>query len=295
MKYPYLKRLSSFNYLVPKTIDEAVSLLSQHDGQSKVIAGGTDLLLKMKKREVTPQYLVGLKNIPGLDHIDYDKAQGLRFGPLVTIHAVETSLLIRDNFPILCQAASTIGSAQVQNLGTVVGNLCSAVPSADMAPGLIVLGANMKIANIKGERTIAVEDFFAGPSESVLAHDELVVEVQVPSPPPHSGMIYLKHTIRAAMELAIVGVATLITLKDGVCSEAKIALGAVAPTPIRATEAESVLRGKPFSAKLVRQAAEAASKEARPISDFRASAEYRKEMVRVLTQRALNQAKQQAR
>ncbi len=295
MKYPYVKRLPRFEYLAPRTLDEAISLLSQHDGEARVTAGGTDLMNKMKRREETPQYLVGLKNIPGLDYIDYDEAQGLRFGPLVTIHAVETSPLIRDRFPVLSQAASTMASAQIRNLGTVVGNLCSAVPSADMAPGLVVLGAKLKTASIKGERTIAVEDFFTGPEESVLARDELVVEVQVPSPPPHSGMGYIKHTVRAAMELAIVGVAALVTLQDGVCREVKIALGAVAPIPIRATRAESVLKGKLFSAELVKQAAETAVEEARPISDIRASAEYRKEMVRVLTQRVLNQAREQIR
>lgn len=290
MKYPYLKRLPKFEYLAPGAVDEAISLVSQHKEEGRIIAGGTDLLLKMKRREEAPQYLISLRNIPGLDYIDYNEAQGLRFGPLVTIHALETSPLVRDRFPILAQAASTIGSAQVRNLGTVVGNLCSAVPSADMAPGLIALGANLKIANIKGGRTIAVEDFFAGPSESVLGHGELVVEVQVPNPPPHSGMVYIKHTVRAAMELAIVGVATIVTLQGGVCSEVKIALGAVAPTPIRATKAESLLRGKRWSHKLVKQAAETVAEEARPISDIRASAEYRKEMVRVLTERALKQA-----
>jgi len=293
MQYPSLKRLPKFEYLAPKTIDEALSLLSLHNGKAKAIAGGTDLLHKMKKREETPEYLVGLKNIPGLNDIDHDEAQGLKFGPLVTMHDVETSPLVRERFPVLSQAASTMASAQIRNLGTIVGNLCSALPSADMAPGLIVLGASLKIANNKGERTIAVENFFTGPSESALARDELVLEVQVPNPPPHSGMVYIKHTVRAAMELAIVGVAAVVAMQDGVCSDAKIALGAVAPKPMRVTKAESLLRGKPFSAGLVRQAAEAASEEARPISDMRASAEHRKEMVRILSARALNKAKEQ--
>ena len=294
MKYPYVKRLSKFEYLAPRTLDKAISLLSQHNGKARLMGGGTDLLLKIKRREETPQYLIGLKNIPGLDYIDFDEAQGLRFGPLVTIHAIETSPLIRDRFPILAQAASAIGSAQVRNLGTVVGNLCSAVPSADMAPGLIVLGANLRIASIKGERTIAVEEFFTAPGQSALARNELVVEVQVPNPPPYSGMVYIKHAVRSAMELAIVSVAAIVTLQDSVCSEVKIALGAVAPTPIRAPKAENLLRGKPLGAELLRQAAEVASEECKPISDIRGSAEYRKEMVRVLTQRALNQAKEEA-
>lgn len=295
MEYPYVQRLPKFEYLTPKTLNEAVFMLSQHRDEARVIAGGTDLLHKMKKREETPKYLIGLKNIPRLDYIDYDKAKGLRFGPLVTIHAIEASPLIRDKFPILSQAASSMASAQIRNLGTVVGNISSAVPSADMAPGLIVLGGKLKIANIKGERLIPVEDFFTGPSVSVLAPDELVVEVQVPNPPPYSGMVYIKHTIRAAMELAIVGVATMVGFQNGVCNEIKIALGAVAPTPIRATKAETVLKGKPFSTKLVKEASEKASDEARPISDIRASAEYRKEMVRILSGRALNKAREEVK
>jgi carbon-monoxide dehydrogenase medium subunit len=295
MKYPYVKRLPDFEYLAPRTIDEAISLLSRYNGEARVIAGGTDLLLKMKRREETPRYLIGFKNIQGLDYIGYDEAHGLRFGPLVTIHAVETSPLVRDRFPILSQAASTIGSAQIRNLGTVVGNLCSAVPSADMAPGLIVLGANLKIASIKGERIIPVEDFFIGPAKTVLSHDELVVEVQVPKPPPHCGMVYIKHTLRGAMDLAIVSVAVLIALENGIFSEAKICLGVAAPIPFRAIKAEEVLRGKPFDAVLVNKAAQVASEECSPRSSKRASAEYRKEMVRVLTQRALNQAREGAR
>lgn len=290
MKYPYVKRLPKFEFLAPRTVDEAVSMLAQHGDQARVLAGGTDLLHKMKRRDLTPNYLIGLKSIPRLDYITYDEAQGLRFGPLVTIHAMETSPVVRDRFPILFQAASSMASAQIRNLGTVVGNITSAVPSADMAPGLIVLGGQLKIANTKGERMIPVADFFTGPSASVLARDELVVEVQVPNSPPSSGMKYIKHTVRDAMELAIVGVAAMVSLRDGVCSEVKMALGAVAPTPIRATKAEAVLRGKPFKSDLIKKASETASEEARPISDIRASAEYRKEMVRVLSERALSKA-----
>ena len=295
MKYPYVKRLPSFNYLTPKTIDEAISLLSQHDGKAVVMSGGTDLLNKMKKREVTPQYLIGLRNISGLDNIEHDAARGLRVGPLVTVHAIETSPVIRDKFPILAQAASSMASAQIRNLGTVVGNLCSAVPSADMAPGLIVLGASLKIAGTKGERTVSVEDFFTGPQETVLAPGELVVEVQVPNPPPNTGMVYIKHMLRSAMDLAIVGVAALVTMDGNVCREVKIGLGAVAPTPIRATNAEAILRGKPFDAELVKEAAEMACQACSTISDIRATTEYRDEMVRVLTRRALNQAREQAK
>jgi CO/xanthine dehydrogenase FAD-binding subunit len=293
MKYPYVRRLPRFEYLSPKTVDEAINLLSRHGREVKPIAGGTDILLKMKRREEVPRYVIGLKNIPGLDTIEYNDGQGLRFGPLVTIHAMEASHMVRENFPILSQAASTIGSAQIRNLGTVVGNLCNALPSADMIPSLIVLGARVKIAGKKAERDIPVEEFLTGPGQTVLAHDELVVEVHVPCPLPHSGGVYIKHAPREAMDLAIIGVAALITLDDGMCSQAKICLGNVGPTPVTAIKAEGILQGKPFSAELVRQASEMASGEARPRSSMRSSAEYRKEMVRTLTARALNRAKEE--
>ncbi len=293
MKYPYVKRLPRFEYLAPKTVDEAIDLLSRRGREAKPIAGGTDILLRMKRREEVPRYVIGLKNIPGLDTVEYNDGQGLRFGPLVTIHAMEASRMVREKFPILSQAASTIGSAQIRNLGTVVGNLCNALPSADMIPSLIVLGARVKIAGKKAERDIPVEEFLTGPGQTVLAHDELVVEVQVPCPPPHSGGVYIKHAPREAMDLAIIGVAALITLDDGMCSQAKICLGNVGPTPVRAIKAEGILQGKPFSAELVRQASEIASQEARPRSSMRSSAEYRKEMVRTLTARALNRAKEE--
>jgi len=293
MKYPYVKRLPRFEYLSPNTVDEALSMLSRHNGEARPLAGGTDLLLRMKRREEVFRYLVGLKNIPGLDNIEYDDAQGLRFGPLVTIHTMETSQIVREKFPVLSQAASTIGSLQIRNLGTVVGNACNALPSADMIPGLIVLGARVKIAKMRGEKTIAIEDFITGPGQTVLAQDELVIEVQVPCLPPHSRSVYIKHAPREAMDLAIISVATLITLDGGICSEVKICLGTVGPTQIRATKAEAILRGKPFSPELVREASEMACEEARPRSSVRSSAEYRKEMVRILTARALNRAKEE--
>ena len=266
-------------------------MLFQHGKEAKVIAGGTDLLPQMKKRELAPRYLIGLKNIGGLDYIEYDRARGLRIGPLATLHAVETSPIVNERFPALAQATYSMASAQIRNMGTVVGNICNAVPSADTAPALIVLAAKVKVASHRnGERVIPVEELFAGPSETVLSHDELVLEVQVPDPVAHRGSAYVKHMQRSAMDLAIVGVAAAITAADRRCDDVRIALAAVAPTPIRAREAEGMLKGKVFAARSVERAAEAAAAESRPISDIRASLEYRRAMVRVLTRRALNQA-----
>jgi carbon-monoxide dehydrogenase medium subunit len=293
MKYPYVRRLPRFEYLSPKTVDEAIHLLSRHGREAKPIAGGTDIVLKMKRREEVPRYLIGLKNIHGLDTIEHNDGQGLRFGPLVTIHDMETSAVVRGNYPILSHAASTIGSAQIRNLGTVVGNLCNALPSADMIPSLIVLGATVTIAGREGKRIVAVEDFLTGPGKTVLSHDEIVTEVQVPVFPPQAGAAYIKHATREAMDLAIISVAALITLDEGRCSEAKICLGTAGPTQVRARKAEGILRGKPWSAELVTEASEMASGEVQPRSSIRASAEYRKEMARILTARALNQAREE--
>ncbi len=289
MLYP--RRLPRFEYLAPRSIEEALFMLFQHGKEAKVIAGGTDLLPQMKKRELAPRYVIGLKNIGGLDYIEYDRARGLRIGPLATLHAVEASPIVNERFPALAQATYSMASAQIRNMGTVVGNICNAVPSADTAPALIVLAAKVKVASHRnGERVIPVEELFAGPAETVLSHDELVLEVQVPDPVAHRGSAYVKHMQRSAMDLAIVGVAAAITAADRRCDDVRIALAAVAPTPIRAREAEGMLKGKVFAARSVERAAEAAAAESRPISDIRASLEYRRAMVRVLTRRALNQA-----
>ena len=290
-------RLPKFEYFEPKTLNEAYSLLSQYKRKARVIAGGTDLLPKMKNREIAPQYIIGLKSIPHLDYLEHDDAQGLRIGTLVTLDVLEASPLIQSKFGILTQAVHQMGSHQIRSLATIGGNLCNAVPSADSAPPLIVMGAKLKLVSPAGERIIPVEEFFTGPDETVLGDGELLVEIQVPNPPPHSVGVYIKHTLRRALDLALVGVAVMVTLDSDVrsCQDIKIALGAVAPTPIRANKAESILKGKSFKDILVERVAQVAAEEARPISDIRASAEYRREMVRVLTRRAVSQAWEKAR
>jgi carbon-monoxide dehydrogenase medium subunit len=287
----FYRRLPRFEYLAPKTIDEALLLLSQYKGETKVIAGGTDVLPKLKRREIkAPEYIIDLKGIPDLNYIEYDEASGLTLGALVTIHDVETSSIIRERFNVLFQAAQSMASPQVRNRGTVAGNICNAVPSADTAPALLTLEAKLKLISRKSERIVNIEDFFTGPSETVLADAEILQEIQVPNLRPYSKGVYLKLTPRSAMDLAIVGVAVLVIPDDGVCKDIRIALGAVAPTPFRAKRAESILRGQKFNDKVIERAAEVAASESRPIDDHRASAEYRREMVKVLTKRAINQA-----
>jgi CO/xanthine dehydrogenase FAD-binding subunit len=287
----FYRRLPRFEYLTPKTIAEALSLLSQYKERAKVIAGGTDAVPQLKRREIkVPQYIIDLKGIPGLDYIKYDEVGGLALGALATIHAVETSSIIQEKFSILFQAAQSMASPQVRNRGTIVGNICNAVPSADTATALLTLEARLKLISQQGERMINVEEFFTGPNRTVLAAEEILREIQIPGLPPHAKGIYLKLTPRRAMDLAIVGVAVVVIPKDGLCNDIRIALGAVAPTPIRAKRAESILKGQKFDDKAIKKAAQTAAEESKPIDDHRASAEYRREMVKILTRRAINQA-----
>ena len=287
-KYPSVRRLPKFEYIAPKTLKEAVDFLSKHKKAAVPLAGGTDLLLNMKRRAVVPQYLVALKNIPDLDTIAYTEGQGLRIGALTTIHAIETSLEVKSTYPILSQAAATLGSIQIRNLGTVGGNVCSALPSADMVPSLVALGAQVKIINGAGEKLVPLEDFITNVGKTVLAVDELVAELQVPPLPSHGGGTYIKYAQRGAKALGICNVAAWIAFDQDICTEVKICLGAVGQTPIRAVAAESVLRKNPFTPATVKAAAQKASEEAQPRSSpLRGSAEYRKTTIGVLTERAL--------
>lgn len=288
-------RLPKFEYLDPKTIEEACSLLSQHGDKARLIAGGTDLLIIMKHKEVTPEYLVGLKGIPNLDSIDAD-AEGVRIGALATLRSIGDSAVVRERFPFLADIAGKMATHQIRNMGTIGGNICNAAPSADTAPSLICLGAKAKLVGPKKERIVAVEEFFTGPGETVLKAGEILTEIQVPNQPAHTGGAYLRLT-RLSVDLAVVGVAALVTLqgKGGLCKEARIALGAVAPTPIRAKKAEGVITGKKIEDGLIEEAAQIASEEARPITDVRGSAPYRTDIVRVLTKRAIGQALEQAK
>lgn len=280
-----------FEYIEPATIQEAISSLVKYDGRAKVIAGGTDLLVQMREKTIRPDYVVDITNIPGLDYINYDEKQGLSIGALTTIRSLEKSAELRMKYPVISLAASKLGSVAIRNLGTLGGNLCNAAPSAEMAPALIGLSANAKIVGPGGERIVPLENLFTGPGTTLLKKGEILVEIQVPIPSPNTKGIYLKNAIRGSIDLAIVGVAVITTLesKNKVCKDIKIVLGAVAPTPMRACNAEEVIRGKRMDENLIEKSAEVASSEAKPITDVRASAWYRTEMVKVLTRQALRE------
>ncbi len=248
--------------------------------------------MQIRDKTIKPEYVVDMGCIPGLNYINYHEQRGLSIGALTPVRALEMSAELRRTYPVISQAAGQLGSVAIRNVGTIGGNLCNAAPSAETAPALIGLSARGKIVGSAGERVVPLEDFFIGPGSTVLQEGELLVEIQVPVPVPNTRGVYLKHSIRGTVDLAIVGVAVIIALeaKDEVCRDIKIVLSAVAPTPMRARKAEEVLRGRKVDEALINESAQAASDEARPISDVRASAEYRKEMVKVFTKRAIREA-----
>ena len=276
-----------FNYLEPRTIEEAVSLLIKYQGMAKVIAGGTDLLNQIRLKMIKPEYIVDIGYIPGLDYVKYDAEGRLSIGALATIRSLEMSAELQRHHPVVSQAASLIGSMAIRNVGTIGGTLCHASPSSETAPSLIGLGASVKLMGPDGERAVALEKFFTGPGQTVLQKGELMVEIQVPPMPPNAKGVYLKHSLRGTVNPAIVGVAVVGAMDGKRYREIKLVLGAVAPTPIRAKTAEEILRGKEIDDALVEKAAQAASDESSPITDVRASADYRKEMVKVFTRYAL--------
>ena len=230
----FYRRLPRFDYVQPTSLDEVLSLLSRYKGDAKPLAGGTDLIPQVRRREMSaPRVFLDLKGIPGLDTITYDATKGLTIGATATIANVERSPLVREHYPMLSNALTTMASPQVRNRATVTGNICSAVPSADSAPTLLVMEAILKLQSQKGERLVPITQFFTGPRQTVLANDELITEIQIPVPPPKSRGVYLKLSPRKSMDLAVVGVAAFVVRDGDTCKDVRIALGAVAPTPIR--------------------------------------------------------------
>jgi carbon-monoxide dehydrogenase medium subunit len=282
--------MKPFDYARPATLDEAVALMREAPGRSSLMAGGTDLLVQIKEHVRSPERVIDLKKIPGMDDFHFDPRSGLRLGALVTTRQVETSPITQRHYASLSRAATDFASIQVRHRATIVGNVCRASPSADTLPPLIADGAVLHIHGPRGARQCAVEDFCIAPGRTALQNDEIVTHVQIPPPPPGTGKVYIKHGRRAQMELATVGVAVTITLQHARCTEIRIVLAAVAPTPLRARKAEAQLRDLPVTKGAIEAAARAAAEECRPIGDVRASADYRREMVRVLTRRAIEQA-----
>jgi carbon-monoxide dehydrogenase medium subunit len=282
-----------FELALPETLEACTQALA--DGPDvRVVAGGTDLLPLMKSGMVKPRRLVDLSALTELKRLDLGADGALHVGAGVAARSIEQTPLSADGFMALAEGASVVGSFQIRNLATLGGNLANAAPSADMAPPLLALDAELLIAGPRGRRRVPVSEFFLGVRRTQLAADEVLVEVIIPAPGAGSGGSYLRHTPRRELDIAVVGVASQLTLRDGVCAKARIALGAVAPTPVRASRAEARLEGEALTPALIEEAAQLAVSAASPISDQRGSAEYRRHLVNVLTRRTLSTAFERA-
>jgi carbon-monoxide dehydrogenase medium subunit len=278
--------LLPFEYFEPTTVGEVVDLV---DGDtSRALAGGVDLVLKMRLRQVLPERVVSLQKVPGLDHVEAN-GSGLAFGALATLRQIERSPSVLKEWPLLAEAIGSIVSVQTKTMGTAVGNLCVGTPASDVAPALYVLGANVKIAGADTERDIPIEEFFVDVGKTAVGPHEVVTEIRVPRARPDSAGAFLKLS-KTAEDIAKINAAVLLSISEGRCTAARIAIGSVASTPLRAVEAEALLTGQLAREQLFADAGEAAAEAAAPISDVRSTAKYRKEMVRVLVRDGLAKA-----
>ncbi len=291
--------LPEFEMFVPRTVEETCSLLCKYGEDAQLFAGGTDLFVKMKQRRLVSRILINIKKVPGLDQIRYDADEGLTIGALTSVQAIHDSDVINKKFRVLSQAAGVLGTPQIRNLGTLGGNLANASPSAEFAPPLLTLQASLRCAGPAGERLVPINEFFVGPGKNVLRQGEWIIEVLVPTPVPDAQAIYLKHSLRT-MDVSMAGAAAFVLLDENVCREVRIALGAVAPTPIRANRAETALKGKELHAdshdrELLEEIGRIASDESRPIDDLRGLASYRRKVVGMLVRQGLERVIARAR
>lgn len=277
--------MQPFEHHSPESLSEALQILQDTQGTGTVIAGGSDLVLQMRNQMKSPGLLINIKRLPELKGISYDKQDGLRIGALTTLQELVCSDLVARHAPALVSAARQMASAQVRGFATLGGNLCNASPSADTAPPLIAEEASVSLVSPVGERRLPLEDFFLGPGETVLQPGELMQSIQLS--PKKSKALFIKHAPRVYMDISVVCIALRLVLHKQRCAEARIVLGAVAPTPFRAAQAEAELVGHPLSPDRIQVAARLAAQACQPIDDVKGAAWYRKRMVAVLVERGL--------
>ena len=283
--------LPKFEFHEPTRLPEACEIMGELKDKGRLLAGGTDLLVNMKKKLIAPEHLVSLARIEELKGID--ASNGLfKIGACVTAAELAESEVIRGLFGALEGGAASLGSPLIRNMATIGGNLVAGRPAADLPPALMAYGAEVVLKRSSGDRSVPVDDFFKGPGETLLGPDEILTRVLLRKPQPASGAAYIKLGLRKTLEISLVNVAVYIGLdsQDGSIQTARVVLGAVAPTPIRAPSAEKIILGKKPSDALFESAGNEAAKDSRPIDDFRGSAEYRTDMVKVLTHRALSKS-----
>lgn len=282
-----------FDYAAPVSVDEAVGLLVARPA-ARLLAGGTDLLVQLRAGRKETNLVIDVKRIPELNEMRYDPARGLTLGAAVPCYRIYRDGTLAWAYPSLVDVASLIGGTQIQGRASIGGNLSNAAPSADAVPLLIALGATCRIAGPGGARQVAVEDFCTGPGRTVLGPGELLISLHLPPPRPHSGAHYLRFIPRNEMDIAVAGAGVEVVLEDGKFRSARIALAAVAPTPLFVREAGDALAGSPVNETSIARAAGIARASAKPITDMRGTADYRRHLCGVLTRRALEAAVQRA-
>lgn len=289
--------MQAFEYIDAKTVSEAVALLDEKGDKARLLAGGTDLIVQAREGRRALDWMIDIKSIPEVNELSYSSETGLTLGAAVPCYQIYAVDAICETYPGLVDATKIIGGTAIQGRAGVGGNLCNASPAADCIPPLIVLNATCVIAGPNVEREIAVEDFCTGPGQTALAKGEMLVSLKVPAPQKNSSSYYLRFIPRNEMDIAVVGAGASVVLDDAKqrIVSARIALGAVAPTPLFAEEASALLADKEISDDVLDEAAQAAQAIARPISDMRGTAEQRTHLVGVLTRRALNGAVQRVR
>ncbi len=288
--------MKNFDYLEPKTVAEACALLKRHGAEAKVFAGGAHLTILMKQGLLQPKTLVNIKKIPELKGIRYDATEGLTIGALVTHREIETSRLVRDKFPVLCEAEREVANIRVRNMGTVGGNLASGEPLTDLSQIFIALDGKAKIAGPNGGRTIPVEELFVDFYTTRLVEDEIITHVVLPPLPPRSGIEYIRFSSSSVVDKPSAGVAVRLTLESGgeTIQTVRIVLGCVGATPVHARKAEALLVGKELTTELAAEAGSIASQECSPTSDLRGSEQYKRAIVRTLVKRAAARAYERA-
>ena len=285
--------MKSFDYSAPSSVADVIGLLGAHPG-AMLLAGGTDLLVQMRAARKQPDFVIDIKRVAEMNALHYDAAAGLTLGASVPCCNVYEDKTVRTLYPALTETAELIGGIQIQGRASIGGNLCNAAPSADSVPTLIALSAVANVAGPAGSRQIAVEDFCVAPGKNALAAGEILVSLSIPAPAAGSGAHYLRFIPRNEMDIAVAGVGASVVIGGGVFKAARVALASVAPTPLFVREAGESLVGKAVSDEAIEAAAELAKAAAKPITDMRGTAEYRKHLCAVLTRRALHTAVKRA-
>jgi aerobic carbon-monoxide dehydrogenase medium subunit len=287
-------KLRAFEYFEPAGVAEAVALLDEHGDAARVLAGGVDLIPRMRSGGIFPECLVNIQRISDLDYIREPATGGLEFGAMASLHSLERSAVLKGGYPALHDAIRQITSVQTKYMGTAVGNICVATPASDLAPALAAYDAELLVVGPGGERNLPVVVFYPAYQQTALRRGELVRAVWLPPTPPALGACFT-NLVRTHGDIAKVTVTAAVALRAGACAQARIALGSVAPTLLRAREAEALLEGKEPTAEVIARAAAMAAESVQPVNDVRSTAEYRRSTTEVLVARALTKAAERAR